>query len=127
MSRLPQRIRSSPGDRAGVLAHAVIVKCALVVWLLPPRLAHGTCKTDAERLKAGNDVRATLRQALAGACLLLGLYFTARTLQVNRRTLELNTEGQITERFTKANDQLGNGSLDVRLGGIYALERIAKD
>jgi uncharacterized protein YjbI with pentapeptide repeats len=36
-------------------------------------------------------------------------------------------EGQITDRFTKAIDQLGKDNLAVRLGGIYALERIARD
>ncbi len=33
----------------------------------------------------------------------------------------------MTERFTRAIDQLGHVQLDVRLGGIYALERIARD
>jgi hypothetical protein len=33
----------------------------------------------------------------------------------------------VTERFTRAVDQLGHESLDVRLGGIYALERITRD
>ena len=33
----------------------------------------------------------------------------------------MEREGQITERFTRAIDQLGNEKLDVRLGGIYAL------
>ena len=41
--------------------------------------------------------------------------------------MQLNREGQITERFTHAIDQLGNTGVDVRLGGIYALERIAND
>ena len=37
-------------------------------------------------------------------------------------------EGQITERFTRAVEQLGErGKFEVRLGGIYALERIARD
>ena len=42
-------------------------------------------------------------------------------------------EGQITERFTKAIEQLGaiddNGKprLELRLGGIHALERIAQE
>jgi Pentapeptide repeats (8 copies) len=74
------------------------------------------------RLKLQNDVRTTLLQALGGAVIALGAVFTYRQLQVNR-------EGQITERFTRAIDQLGNdkGQLDVTLGGIYALERIAKD
>ncbi len=75
-------------------------------------------------------MRSTLLQALAGLVLAAGLYFTAQTLRLNResaaRTYELQREGQITERFTRAIDQLGDEKLDVRLGGIYALERIAK-
>jgi len=33
----------------------------------------------------------------------------------------------ITERFSKAVEQLGSNKLEIRLGGIYSLERIAKD
>ena len=45
-----------------------------------------------------------------------------------REELAIAREGQITDRFTKAVEQLGNrDSLDVRLGGIYALARIAHD
>ena len=33
----------------------------------------------------------------------------------------------ITERFSKAVEQLGSDKIEVRLGGIYALERIAQD
>jgi len=67
----------------------------------------------------------TLAQIAGGAALLVGLYFTRRTVQINQ-------EGQITDRFTKAIDQLGAGEgndkrLEVRLGGIYALGRIARD
>jgi hypothetical protein len=73
-----------------------------------------------------NEYRRTWAQILGGAALLSGLYFTWRTLQVNR-------EGQITERFTRAIDQLGatddegNKLFEIRLGGIYALERIARE
>jgi uncharacterized protein YjbI with pentapeptide repeats len=113
------RLRSY--SRFIALAAVVVGLFALFIFVLPPILASGDFKDDADRLKAENDVRTTLLQALAGAFLLLGLYFTARTLHLNR-------EGQITERFTKGIDQLGNEtSLDVRLGGIYALQRIAKD
>jgi hypothetical protein len=59
-------------------------------------------------------------QILAGTALLSGLHFTWRGLQVNR-------EGQITERFTRAIDQLGDDKLEVRIGGIYALAKIAED
>jgi uncharacterized protein YjbI with pentapeptide repeats len=111
---------------------AVLSLLALVIYALPVLLVRsdGDSLTPAERLKAENDIRTTLVQALAGAILLAGLYFTARTLHVNTRTLEVNREGQITERFTRAIDQLGqpgDDRLAVRLGGIYALERIARD
>jgi hypothetical protein len=72
------------------------------------------------------DLVLAMAQILAGTALLSGLYFTWRTLQVNR-------EGQITDRFTRAIDQLGktddegNKLLEIRLGGIYALERIARE
>ena len=77
--------------------------------------------------------------------LLLGAYFTYRQLQTGREQLEvarqqaqatakqareqvaISEQGQITERFTRAVDQLGSERPDVRLGGIYALERIAND
>jgi uncharacterized protein YjbI with pentapeptide repeats len=61
-----------------------------------------------------------LAQILGGALLLIGLYLTWRRVEVAQ-------EGQITERFTRAIDQLGSEKLEVRLGGIYALERIARD
>jgi len=34
---------------------------------------------------------------------------------------------QVTERFTRAIDQLGSEKLDVRIGAVYALEQIARD
>jgi hypothetical protein len=43
------------------------------------------------------------------------------------RTYRLTQQGQITDRYTKAIDQLGSDKLETRLGGIYALERIAVD
>jgi uncharacterized protein YjbI with pentapeptide repeats len=48
----------------------------------------------------------------------------------SREQVELQRRGQVTERFSKAIEQLGqggDGKLDVRTGGIYALEQIARD
>jgi hypothetical protein len=87
-----------------------------------------------EVAKAQNDVRSTLLQVFGGVALLVGAYFTYRQLANSREQLahtreqlEIAQQGQITERFTRAIDQLGHAQLDVRLGGIYALERIARD
>jgi len=60
----------------------------------------------------------------------IGQYLTGRR---HSEDLRLREQGQITERFTRAIDQLGatndkgEKKLEVRLGGIYALERIARD
>ncbi|MGH8065037.1 MAG: pentapeptide repeat-containing protein, partial [Candidatus Entotheonellia bacterium] len=71
----------------------------------------------------------------------VGLYFTWENLKTTQKTatetqktaaknLELTHRGQITEGFTKAIAQLGEEGpekMTLRIGGIYALERIAKD
>jgi len=65
----------------------------------------------------------------AGALIYTARNFTLsrRTVELTRQTFELTEQGQVTDRFTKAIEQLGSDKLDVRLGGIYALERIARD
>jgi hypothetical protein len=53
---------------------------------------------------------------------------TNKTTALALRAVELTEQGQLTDRYTKAIEQLGaDKSLDVRIGGIYALERIARD
>jgi hypothetical protein len=73
---------------------------------------------------------------VAGVVALAGLYFTRRTLLHNQEstqeTLDLTRRGQITERFTQAIEQLGateegKKNLEIRLGGIYSLERTARE
>ena len=44
-----------------------------------------------------------------------------------RRTLDATRGGQIADLNSRAIDQLGSNTLDVRIGGIYALERVARD
>ncbi|PLW74154.1 hypothetical protein C0036_03450 [Streptomyces sp. DJ] len=48
-------------------------------------------------------------------------------LSISREELRATREGQITDRYTAAVENLGDDSLDVRLGGIYALKRIMQD
>src|SRR5262249_46337774 len=78
-----------------------------------------------------NEARKTLSQIIGGVVVIIGLLFTSANLAFTHREAEKNRslalEGQITDRFTKAITQLGDEKLEVRLGGIYALERIAKD
>jgi hypothetical protein len=70
----------------------------------------------------------TARDAARGQLLTLGAgLFTAGALLFTARNFTLSREGQVTDRYTRAIEQLGSEKLDVRIGGIYALERIARD
>jgi hypothetical protein len=99
----------------------VVLGFALWLYLSPER---PTQKKDFAQLMA---------QIAGGLALLFGLYFTWRRVEVSQRTLETPQDQQVTERFTRAIDQLGatddkgKKKLEIRLGGIYALERIARD
>ena len=72
-------------------------------------------------------------QAAGGAALLVGLLFTARNLRATQDKLDVDRQGQLTNRFIQATGQLGaelktgQPNIEVRLGGIYALNRISKD
>jgi Pentapeptide repeats (8 copies) len=127
---------------AGVLVLLVLLVLVVVV-VLPPRFTvHRTFDKDHEELKAQNDVRTTLLQGLGALLVLTGAAIgasvayrgvqetrrqIAQTADDNQEQFTLTRQGQVTDRYTKAVDQLGSEHLDVRLGGIYALERIARD
>jgi uncharacterized protein YjbI with pentapeptide repeats len=100
-----------------VVAFAVVV---LVVKIAADQLAASSKgMSAAEHAEDVGRARTTVLGILAGSIAVFGAFYTHRGFLLNR-------EGQITDRYTRAVDQLGNGSRDVRIGGIYALERIAR-
>lgn len=75
---------------------------------------------EKERVNAQNAIYRSLIQALGGLFFSITAYLTWRNIKATE-------DKQITERFSKAVEQLGSGKIEVRLGGIYSLERIAID
>jgi len=71
----------------------------------------------------------TARDAARGRLVAFGAgLFAVGALVYTARNFSLARQGQVTDRYTKAIEQLGSDKgLDVRIGGIYALERIARD
>jgi hypothetical protein len=119
-NRLAAVMRSRQGFRATLIGLGILVALFLVVVILPP-LFVPSLGDPASQATTENAVRTTLLQGLGGAVLLLGAWFTWQQLQTAR-------EGQLTERFTRAVDQLGRTEQpEVIIGGIYALERMARD
>ena len=102
---------------------------------------------EVTRFELENEARRTVWQFMLGFGGLVALFVAWRRVRAMDKTAEaaqknagaaleqvkLVERGQITERFTRAIDQLGatgkigNPALEIRLGGIYALERIARD
>ena len=114
-----------------VLATFILFGLLIICILLLPKYlvqySAGHLAADlsvSDSLKAQNDIRATLIQALGGMLVLVGATIGAIA---TFRQVSVSREGQITDRFTHAVDQLGQSAVDVRVGGVYALERIAKN
>ncbi|WP_344742843.1 pentapeptide repeat-containing protein [Streptosporangium vulgare] len=83
----------------------------------------------------------TLVQIATTVAVLISLIFTAQGLtqtaqsldaareeqRIAREGLSVARKGQIADRFSRAVEQLASKSTDVRIGGIYALEGVAKE
>jgi hypothetical protein len=111
------------------IAGAILLVVFLWVWV------HPTNPTEKK------DFIQAVGVLLAALAALGGLYFTRTStkdqLEQARKSQEqtqrLTEQGQITDRFTRAIDQLGkvdennNKLFEIRIGGIYALQRIARE
>ncbi|MGY1670361.1 pentapeptide repeat-containing protein [Geodermatophilus sp. SYSU D00710] len=105
----------------GYLALIGIAAVVYVIGILPSTLTrHPEIADAAARHQAIAQTRNSLVAILAAAGALGGLAYTARTYRLSR-------EGQITQRYAAAIQLLGSERPEVRLGGIYALERLMRD
>lgn len=134
----PNRSRTTWRDRLGRhrlfaallagLVGLVVLGAAFVVLpgvVVDHDLAGATVPAQ-DRLNAVNNVRTTLLQLVGGLVVLFGAYATWRQLRVSQDGLRATQEGYVTDRFSRAVDQLGSDKLDVRIGGLHALWRIAE-
>jgi hypothetical protein len=94
-------------------------------WLVDHDLA-GSRVEDKDRLSAVASARTTLLQAVGGLVVLYGGYVGWRQLRVSQETLRATQDGHLTDRFSRAVEQLGSDKIDVRIGGLHALRRIAE-
>ena len=107
-------------------AFAAAVLAVVVAWVLLVPTADWLTRHDADSAKGAS--LQTARDAARGRLLTLGAGLVAvGALVFTARSFILSREGHVTDRYTKAIEQLGSRELDVRIGGIYALERIARD
>lgn len=103
-----------------VFTPLIVVLLGLWLYLRPSGFAEKKVFADLAVKTAGGTAAA------------MAAYFTWKRLDVSQRTLEVSQEGQITERFTRAIEQIGakdseGKNVEIRIGGIYALGNIAQE
>jgi hypothetical protein len=97
-SRLPNWLTNAKlGNVAAIVALAMVGLLVLAIVIAVPYVLvpNASQLTPNDYARGDVDVRSQLLQALGGLTIGLGVYFTAKTLHVNR-------EGQVTGRFTAA-------------------------
>ena len=117
---------SLPSTNSGRLA--VLVGIVLLLLLVLPWYAKGH-KDEKGVVTYPNA--AIINPIFAGLGAILLIYAAIRQAQTASNRHEAQTEAdlqrRVTESFSKAIEQLGSDKLEVRLGGIYALERISQE
>jgi hypothetical protein len=133
--KLPALPQSAAWDWVVALGFVSLTVLGVVVlWKGPQWQVARVEGLDAkEQFNCRNEARKTLATILGGAVLLTGGFFTWRNVNLAQESLRVNQESQITDRFTKAIEQLGavdasgKPKLEARLGGIYSLEAIGNE
>src|SRR4051794_872282 len=88
-------------------AVAVLAVLVLVIWVLPSLLTeHPRISKPADRHQAITNTRTGLALVLTALGAVGGLAFTARTYWLGQETYRLSREGHITDRYSKAVEQL---------------------
>jgi hypothetical protein len=137
----PESISKRNAQQNKMWVQALVFVGGLVVYLLLGLVLWWILDQYIQPQDSGEkkDLIQALGLIMAGLAGIVGIWFTWRNLSNAQEQLtntyaqlQLAQEGQITDRFTKAIDHIGDTAdgkkrPEVRIGGIYALERIAHD
>ncbi|MFN0030295.1 MAG: pentapeptide repeat-containing protein [Acidimicrobiales bacterium] len=94
-----------------------------VTQLTPEQLVtYAKTLNDAE-----NAVRDSALKIATGVAAIAAAFVAWGRIELSRREDLRASREHVSERFTKAIEQLGNDHQDIRLGGIYSLEGVARD
>ena len=111
-------------------------------WLRRRQLAASRARQEApKRQRDWVPIGALAVASLPGVAALIAVALTSQSIQQTNTQiqqtisqlvqtnlqLQINEQGQITDRYNAAVTNLGSKSIDVRLGGVYALQRIMND
>ncbi|AFZ61440.1 pentapeptide repeat-containing protein [Anabaena cylindrica FACHB-243] len=127
-------------DNKNSFNYWLIASIYIAIFLLVSALVFGFIKfisyesTPENFIKNESEALKTVATIFGGIAIIINAIFAARRADAMEESAKAALENaqiaedkQITERFSKAIEQLASEKIEVRLGGIYTLERIAKD
>lgn len=139
LKQLLQFVRSKKAEAILlILLVFILVVSIIALFFLPERLALEDFNRHLidydEFVELRNDYVRIILQVIGGLAAAIALILTFRRIkaieknaEIAQKTLQSTIDGQLTDRFAKAIEQLGSEQLAIKLGGIYSLERIAKE
>jgi hypothetical protein len=114
-----------------VRTYAALGWGALILLIAVPKLQTWRIPTRRDRIGAETSARQTLVQALLGLLLLAGGWQAWLQFNYNinekERGIRAAQRLEVTDRFGRAVEQLADDRREIRIGAIYALERIVED
>jgi len=111
-----------------VLLLLAIVSVIALTWNIPQWLVSpAESLTPQELSTLLFETRRSLILIIAAVAGLFGLYFIYRRMIAIEKNIQITNEVRIADRFSRAVEQLGTYKLEIQLGGIYTLEKIASE
>ena len=118
-----------------------LIAVALAIYFISMILTTDSTELLTNKYKYVIETVKVLGLFISGGAVIVNVYFAGRRAEAMEETAkatnrnadaanknaEAANQKQITERFSKAIEQLGSDKPEVILGGIYTLERIARD
>lgn len=114
-----------------LVAGVLLVAAWIFTCALPNRRLASSKLTDQEKAALRNEHRKTFGQFIGGAAVLLGLYVSWHEFRASQAAT-LNAEqardrAEFTGRYSTAVEHLSSDKTSLKLGGVFALERLARD
>lgn len=113
----------------------------VILWKVPQIEIPHSIHDPAQRQSIENAARTTLATVVGGLAVFVTAFLTIKNIGISERNLgvgqnnlkvaednlKISEAKALTDRFSKAVEQLGSDKIAIRLGGVYSLERLAKD
>ena len=109
-----------------VLLLLVIIAVIVLIWNIPHWLVSPSENLTSQELSIFLfETRRFVILTITAVAALFGLYLIYRRMIAIEKNIQITNEVRIADRFSHAVEQLGTYKLEIQLGGIFTLEKLA--